>query len=81
MYSVGLDPQTLMAMFECLPKDFKIVGFGHDAFRTCCFWTIESKEFEPVPMHNITPYMNVKWTKDNGYLRCKILEGESNEFS
>ena len=67
-----LTPQVIMAMFEALPRDFKIVDFGYDAMSDCGFWVAHSEEFEEVAEGSIIPEDNLEFTEEGGYLRCRV---------
>lgn len=59
-------------MFECLPKDSKIVGFGTDMMIAADYWVIESNEFNEIPMSHIIPQITLNMIKDKNYIRFQI---------
>ena len=70
----GLDPKTMMAMFEALPQDFKIVNWGQDPSTNCCYWIVKSQEFEEVPLGHLIPEATLEFRKDGEYLRCTLIK-------
>ena len=67
-----LDGKTLMAMFEAMPIDFKVISFGNDYSMNAAFWIIESQEFDEVEEGTIIPEAVLEATKDGDYLRFRI---------
>jgi len=69
----GLSPKLLMAMFEVLPQDFKIIGFGEDYSKNTVSWIVTSEEFENVDPGSKLPEINIEIINENGYLRCELI--------
>lgn len=76
LMSPGLEPKTMMAMFEALPKDFKIVGWGTCYEKYASYWIVKSEEFDSVPDGQMVPELILEFTKDGDYLRCSIKKGD-----